>query len=526
MERLTSPLTVQNVQAEIQKDVKTAGFKTAFMAMQETLEDVVKPKTQKPSSHYASGLSTSLRLSAPLASTESSDISNIGITNKSLTEAEISRNATASPAVHLFTQVPSIGSSMPTRLSPNSSGLTVEGVKSGKPLTSTDSITATNNGVTTARLTSKEITNVYTRVDPPHIPTALADYKRRIQRMKEESKLGLKSSVSAGNMDAYRNVLPIYAKTGRLEPIADGSGQTEPIKMDTHPNPPDIIPPEERLGVHLRQNPIDLRLGDTKGQLFYTNVVPSGRVPEPDVLHIRADTLRAAKRRSWAATEHSNNSGNSEADNIRWLLHQEQLKGRTNVNLSELFAKLSKPEGQQTTSAAVELSEISVPSARRGSYRSATDEKSDLLAPIELSESVRNDSLAPTNQRGRNWSADTPDLELDQQEMIERQQPEENSIEDEGFTEFIDESTQPVTCIDSNSQSVLNPSDQATHIDIDPDRPDSQIAVVFPPATKGILKPRDAESKGIRIRFDPMALLLDASLEGELELVKTSAMQV
>ena len=38
---------------------------------------------------------------------------------------------------------------------------------------------------------------------------------------------------------------------------------------------------------------------------------------------------------------------------------------------------------------------------------------------------------------------------------------------------------------------------------------------------KGILKPQNAPTNSIRrVQFDPLALLLDASLEGELELVK------
>uniref|UniRef100_H2ZMA3 SH3 domain-containing protein n=1 Tax=Ciona savignyi TaxID=51511 RepID=H2ZMA3_CIOSA len=47
-------------------------------------------------------------------------------------------------------------------------------------------------------------------------------------------------------------------------------------------------------------------------------------------------------------------------------------------------------------------------------------------------------------------------------------------------------------------------------------------------ATKGILKPLNAVSKGPnrRIRFDPLALLLDASLEGEFDLVKQIIDQV
>ena len=50
---------------------------------------------------------------------------------------------------------------------------------------------------------------------------------------------------------------------------------------------------------------------------------------------------------------------------------------------------------------------------------------------------------------------------------------------------------------------------------------------------QGILKCRkgnddksDKENKDRHIRFDPLALLLDAALEGEIDLVKTSASQV
>ena len=43
---------------------------------------------------------------------------------------------------------------------------------------------------------------------------------------------------------------------------------------------------------------------------------------------------------------------------------------------------------------------------------------------------------------------------------------------------------------------------------------------------KGNLKSNDSGRKSRRVSFDPLALLLDASLEGELELVKKTALEV
>ena len=43
---------------------------------------------------------------------------------------------------------------------------------------------------------------------------------------------------------------------------------------------------------------------------------------------------------------------------------------------------------------------------------------------------------------------------------------------------------------------------------------------------KGNLKSADSQRKSRRVSFDPLALLLDASLEGELELVQKTALEV
>lgn len=66
---------------------------------------------------------------------------------------------------------------------------------------------------------------------------------------------------------------------------------------------------------------------------------------EPDMLHIRLDNLRAAKRRSWASNnqmEVAAAPGNGEeiggeTEHIRRMLAREQARGKSNINFSWVF---------------------------------------------------------------------------------------------------------------------------------------------------------------------------------------------
>lgn len=73
---------------------------------------------------------------------------------------------------------------------------------------------------------------------------------------------------------------------------------------------------------------------------------------------------------------------------------------------------------------------------------------------------------------------------------------------------------------DTSGSDSENTPERITVIDVDPD------IQLLPPPAKGILKTGKTYKEKRNIEFDPLALLLDAALEGELDLVKKSAQKV
>uniref|UniRef100_A0A8R1HRR3 SH3 domain-containing protein n=1 Tax=Caenorhabditis japonica TaxID=281687 RepID=A0A8R1HRR3_CAEJA len=164
------------------------------------------------------------------------------------------------------------------------------------------------------------------------------------------------------------------------------------------------------------------------------------RAGKTDLVSLRSDSLKATKRRSWAASE---GTSISEAEMIHRLL-DEQRRGRNHF-IPQL------PTSQEE--------EVAVKPA----------------APEDEAETV---------------------------EKVEVNKPEEQH---------------DTTTEEDVSSSCSTRSDDGQNLELE----------VYAPAekrqVKGILRrPNEKMNKG-RIEFDPLALLLDAALEGELDLVRTSA---
>ncbi|KHJ75855.1 hypothetical protein OESDEN_24528 [Oesophagostomum dentatum] len=148
------------------------------------------------------------------------------------------------------------------------------------------------------------------------------------------------------------------------------------------------------------------------------------RSGKTDLVSIRTDSLKAAKRRSWAASE---GTTLSEADTIRRIL-EEQRRGRNHF-IPEL----------------------------------------------------------PTSH----------------------EEPKVETVESEKENSSGSEKT-----ITTDDESVSKSDDEPIEMEVDRK------------AVKGILRPVGLKKERRRIEFDPLALMLDAALEGELDLVKSSAAKV
>ncbi|VDM71850.1 unnamed protein product [Strongylus vulgaris] len=148
------------------------------------------------------------------------------------------------------------------------------------------------------------------------------------------------------------------------------------------------------------------------------------RSGKTDLVSIRTDSLKAAKRRSWAASE---GTTLSEADTIRRIL-EEQRRGKNHF-IPELPTSHEEPKAEVT------------------------------------------------------------------------ENEKETSSESERTAATDDE-------------SVVKSDDEPLEIEVDRR------------TVKGILRPLGLKKERRRIEFDPLALMLDAALEGELDLVKSSAAKV
>ncbi|KHJ49380.1 hypothetical protein D918_00506 [Trichuris suis] len=231
-----------------------------------------------------------------------------------------------------------------------------------------------------------------------------------------------------------------------------------------HSPPPDLIPASEKTKFLCHSQTADLSSALTVVGDEAIDSMPIGNGEfvkvEPDRMYVRSDTLRAAKRRSWADHHIGNHcSTNDETEHIRLLLCRELKKGKTSVNLSWILDQLNGVGGDTETSSCTDLKQS-------GENMTAEEDK----------DKSHRSNVSP--------SEDTSKAAL------------ECGVSD-GCPPIPLPSTVPVANCNGNVKSIL---------------------------VNGSKSGRSDVKKSVR--FDPLALLLDAALEGELDLVKRCAKEV
>ncbi|VDM40058.1 unnamed protein product [Toxocara canis] len=196
----------------------------------------------------------------------------------------------------------------------------------------------------------------------------------------------------------------------------------------------------------------------------------SGRITMADQISIRADTLRAAKRRSWAQQE----SSVDEAEYIRKILCEQQKKGRTHLNLDSHLESL----------------------LNHSPHSEVTNEKNEPADPVEVSAEVS--EILPST------SSDACTKK------------ESASMHPEAST---DKSIESETVAENDASAEINTAAESLFSEISYE----SMKLIKPPPEKGILRPSGSKKSRGHIVFDPLALLLDAALEGEMDLVRASA---
>uniref|UniRef100_F1KSX6 Apoptotic enhancer 1 protein n=1 Tax=Ascaris suum TaxID=6253 RepID=F1KSX6_ASCSU len=201
----------------------------------------------------------------------------------------------------------------------------------------------------------------------------------------------------------------------------------------------------------------------------------SGRVAMADQISIRPDTLRAAKRRSWAQQETSLD----EAEYIRKILCEQQKKGRTHLNLDSHLENL--------------LSHSSIPEV--------IEEKSEPADPIKTCAEVNEELPSTSIDDGTKEESPLAEPKVDIESPVEETLPEKQSSP---------EANSPSDSLEPFFSEIIYDS----------------MKLIKPPPEKGILRPSGVKKPRRHIVFDPLALLLDAALEGEMDLVRASAAQM
>ncbi|VDM95654.1 unnamed protein product [Thelazia callipaeda] len=215
-----------------------------------------------------------------------------------------------------------------------------------------------------------------------------------------------------------------------------------------------------------------------ENELVNTNLIENAKLTKADQISIRPDTIRAAKRRSWAVQD---NSQCNETEHIRKILLDEQKKGRTHLlvgcNIGDLFSLFNKT--------ATPLNETSIPDMLITDHEKLRFENSNEKELVECELAMK-------------------DIQLDElpveNEFVLEKYPEVSMSVDED--ELIEEKT--------------------TQTEMENNILDMQL--IKQPPEKGILNiEKKTNNIPKKVIFDPLALLLDGALEGEMDLVKTSA---
>ncbi|CAD6196106.1 unnamed protein product [Caenorhabditis auriculariae] len=249
--------------------------------------------------------------------------------------------------------------------------------------------------------------------------------------------------VDSACQDADSTKLGIPAEPAYQAPSPKSEGKREDVSpsppKDPHPSQPspsvdshrlsslsDQTDPGQLYNNALASEVEHLKLDRPTSIVFADSLDESRlRTGKTDLVSLRSDSLKATKRRSWAASE---GTSMTEAETIFRLL-EEQRRGRTHF-----IPQLPTPIEEPSTAPAEQLEVVSV-------------ERSP------------------------------------------------------AYTKTLEEETISAKSDDETMEMEVSPAKRV----------------------KGILRPPNEKRNKGRIEFDPLALLLDAALEGELDLVKTSA---
>ncbi|KAL3986261.1 Ankyrin repeat family protein [Acanthocheilonema viteae] len=227
--------------------------------------------------------------------------------------------------------------------------------------------------------------------------------------------------------------------------------------------------PQEQKNIIMKSNSTAVM----QDEQLPSKTVDSTKLTGADQISIRPDTLRAAKRRSWALQD---GASCDETEYIRKILLDEQKKGRTHLlvgcNIGNLFAVANK------SATAISKPEIIHEEEKE------TVEDTTTTPPEYVCELLMKDT-----------QLDELPVEIDE---VEEYGQEKVSVNKEDVGEVI------------NGMEVKNKT--------------SGIAELIKPLPKkGILRLSKVKKAPRTVVFDPLALLLDAALEGEMDLVKASA---
>ncbi|KRY91648.1 Apoptosis-stimulating of p53 protein 2 [Trichinella pseudospiralis] len=309
--------------------------------------------------------------------------------------------------------------------------------------------------------------------------------------------------------------------------------------------PPDLIPASEKskfLGQVALSSSDAAALGD---------IVKA----ETDKIHLRSDTLRAAKRRSWAE-HHANLATSDETEHIRLLLCRELKKGKTSVNLSWILDQLDSV-GAAATSTSTSTTEALLSEQMRSSLSLSSLSPSDNLnyckAKVTSTAANNNDDHDNNNKPTLaavelaccpQISENLHDLEIEenakqQEEQVHEQAQNDDENDDDKEQEHEQEE---IIIVDEEGEveRQRHCSGSGTSVvsvavgcgssggNNNNNNNNNSKGEAEPRPKRGILQGTSARcaGRGRGVQFDPLALLLDAALEGELELVKRCSKQV
>ncbi|KRY15294.1 Apoptosis-stimulating of p53 protein 2 [Trichinella patagoniensis] len=326
------------------------------------------------------------------------------------------------------------------------------------------------------------------------------------------------------------------------------AGPTEPLVKFVHGNasrrshvrseladssqspPPDLIPASEKskfLGQGALASASDAALGD---------IVKA----ETDKIHLRSDTLRAAKRRSWAE-HHANLATSDETEHIRLLLCRELKKGKTSVNLSWILDQLDSV-GAATTSTSTSTTNALLSEPMRSSLSPSDEHVNYCRAKVTSSTTNNDDDTKLTldsltavccPQISDKLLCDSVEIEkngkddkVEVKEQLLEQQPQENDDDDDGGKEEEHEREEITIVVVDEEGPEVERRQRSGSGTTSTNRREAE-----PKPRRGILQGTSARCGDGPVRprgvhFDPLALLLDAALEGELDLVKRCSKQL